>query len=271
MNDLAVRMVRSALRLIDGRQDAASRGAADILRFVLEVEGERETDGVAPECTPDDDARRAYERDRKARLRAAKRDMSRDVPDMSQLVPEVSPGHVPADVPGTTSLSNSPSSSLSEEIENKTETENREDARESRPVPALVPVDVPASVPGTMSRSNGTYDGAAGMLVTSWAEGIRSVTGADFPPPRGRAGGHLGEALRKLTDGAADVCVVAKTIGADYARANTGRTLSPFNFTDWVGSGKPDRASGVIARAPALVQPPGEGGKRLWKVGGPPK
>lgn len=100
---------------------------------------------------------------------------------------------------------------------------------------------------------NVTGDGAFGMLVTSWADGIRSVTGSSFPPPRGRAGGQLSETLKDVCAGASDACAAAREAGAEYAAKNAGRTLSPFHFGDWLGSGKPD------ANAPRVFAKPDVG------------
>jgi len=157
-------------------------------------------------------------------------------------------------------LSSSPSLSVSPEVSNGSESETEE--RDARDVTS--PGDVTTVTVTEPVRPNATGDGAFGMLVDSWADGIRSVTGSHFPSPRGRAGGHLSEILRTVCAGANDACVAARVAGAEYARANAGRTLSPFNFGDWLGSGKPTKAGGP--QHP--VQPTGAGGKRLWKVGG---
>lgn len=158
-----------------------------------------------------------------------------------------------------------PESEKSPEKQEKDPEKREESAREPNAL-ANAFTNGPSNAPTPTLPTNATGDAAFGMLVTAWADGIRSVTGASFPPPRGRAGGQLSELLRGVCAGAADACAAARAAGADYARANAGRTLSPFNFGDWLGSGKPDRASGVVVARP--VQPTGAGGKRLWTVGG---
>lgn len=115
-----------------------------------------------------------------------------------------------------------------------------------------------ASLPA--SGTNATADGAFGLLVTAWAEGIRSVTGVDYRPPRGKAAAELSEILKGPCAGAPDACEAARQLGAEYARANPGTVLSPFKFGDWLGSKKP-----VRSRGPTL-QPAPAGGS-FWKPG----
>ena len=119
---------------------------------------------------------------------------------------------------------------------------------------------------GVRRASNATADGAFGGTVDSWVGGIRSVTGADFPPPRGKAAGRLAEALARSVgpNPPGDPCEAAREAGRAYAAANPGRTLDVFDFERWLGSGKPDRSG---PRSAAPPQPPPAGG-RVWKAGG---
>jgi hypothetical protein len=132
---------------------------------------------------------------------------------------------------------------------------------------------IPVSASGSVSDSgsqegsgevrpppNATADGAFGMLVTAWAEGIRSVTGVEYRPPRGKAAAELSDVLRVRCAGCEDPCEGARTLGAEYARANAGAVLSPFKFGDWLGSNKPVRGRGpTLQRAPI--------GGSFWKPG----
>lgn len=121
--------------------------------------------------------------------------------------------------------------------------------RQASPEPAAGP-DEPGRAPPepapfeqrASARTNATQDGAFGMLVASWAEGIRSVTRADYRPPCGKPAGELAAQLRRACSGAPDECAVARALGAEYAEAQAGLVLSPFKFADWLGSGRPKRA-----------------------------
>lgn len=157
-------------------------------------------------------------------------------------------------------LSSSPLPALSlvsEEITDK-ETEKREETRAT--VTAVTSVTSRDNVTVNASR-----DGAFAMLVSSWADGIRSVTRSNYPPPRGRAGGQLSATLREACTSAADSCEAARLLGAEYARANPGKTLTPFHFGDWLGSGKPERGSGLMRRGHELQPAPTTGA--IWKEG----
>lgn len=196
------------------------------------------------------DERREYERERKRLQRGS---MSNGVGHNVQRVQR--PGDTTLDTAGDRPgpLSSSPPLSSASFL---SVSEEREGARDfdAFNVQHDVQRDVPQSLdmsPGTVSGTrNATADGSLGMLVASWASGIRSVTGEDFPAPNGRAGGLLAETLRKLTDGKPDACEAARVEAIRYARANAGRTLSPFNFRDWVGSGRPNGKPNGAHEAP---------------------
>ncbi len=80
-------------------------------------------------------------------------------------------------------------------------------------------------------------DGAFGMAVGAWSEGVQSVVGT-------RTAMRLrGSSLRALLDGleqrpeGADAVAWARAAGVAYAAAKRGTTLSGFGFGDWIGSG----------------------------------
>lgn len=106
------------------------------------------------------------------------------------------------------------------------------------------------------------------MLVASWAAGIRSVTGETFPiPGRGQYGGLAAKLREKC--GGADPCTEAHALGAAYATAKRGGQLSAAWFLEWIGSGRPDRGSGIVRAAPRgrAVQPEAPPGEETWSPG----
>lgn len=115
--------------------------------------------------------------------------------------------------------------------------------------------------PFVTPAGNATTDGGWGMAVDAWADGIRSVTGTSYLAPRGRPALRLVEALKVSSASGEDPCTSAFAMGAAYAKANVNRTLSPFHFADWVGSGRP---SGV--RRAHEPQPPPVTGKSPWEM-----
>lgn len=234
MNPASVRLLRAL---------AVRRGhVAEIVLAVLEIEGVR-TDPTVPDP---DAARREAARVRQANSRANR---AKGV--------TVTPGHT--DVTRDVTLSSRALlSSDSSEIQQKNETETPEESRAYATVTTLVTDHVTRSV-----TTNSASDAAFGMLVSSWAGGIRSVTGEDFPLPSGRPGGQLAAMLRKKCTGA-DPCEDARKLGAEYATARRGAQLSAAWFCEWLGSGKPIAGAGPVAARGVQPVPPGG---RAWKVG----
>ena len=259
-------MKRSTLRLLVA--GLSGPGRDDIIAILQEEFSGAIEPQLPLQPTEEVIRRRERERLKKANQRKGQAGTSGTVSPMSPDVPGDNRGQGQAMSPATVpSLSSSPSS-LSLGISEKKETdtkEERENAREasqglSPMSPSQSPGHVPVAVP-----SNGTGDGAFAMLVSSWADGVRSVTGAVYSPPRGRAGGALSDTLRRACNGAKDSCDRARELGAEYARANVGKTLTPFHFGDWLGSGKPERGSGVIKRSHEVQPAPATGS--IWKEG----
>lgn len=88
--------------------------------------------------------------------------------------------------------------------------------------------------------TNATVDGAWGGTVDSWADGIRLATGSDYMSvPRGKNAVMVSAALKSAIKPGEEPCEAARKIGAEYAKANSGRTLSPLHFGDWMASGRP--------------------------------
>lgn len=107
---------------------------------------------------------------------------------------------------------------------------------------------------------NATDDGANGMSVGMWCEGIRSVTGKTYPmPTHGLQTMLVGCFVAQNWGG--EIGESARAAGAAYAIAHAGRTLSPHGYVAWEGSGRPS-----VGPAKAPLQPVPPGG-RAWKVG----
>jgi hypothetical protein len=143
VNALSLRMVRSAFRLLDGCRDKGAQGAADLLLYVLELEGDRSEDG------PDEAAerfaevtakRREWERDRKRKQRLSQGVVPVVPPNVPGCPSDV-PGPVPGDCPTPLSLVSS---------ENSRESESESSLLVTRETGThrVVPRAVPANVPG---------------------------------------------------------------------------------------------------------------------------
>lgn len=95
--------------------------------------------------------------------------------------------------------------------------------------------------------TNASADGAFGMSVTAWAEGVRSVTGKPFLAPYGGS-----SELQKLVGAIVLHCpnvddrvAWARGQGAAFASTNKGK-LSAHSFVDWLNSPR----SPVVADTP---------------------
>lgn len=144
-------------------------------------------------------------------------------------------------------------------------------------VPAVTPV-TPVTEPVTQpvtrdsqarsrtSATNVTGDGAFGLAVAALADGIRSVTGVPFAPPK--AGAELQKLIGAMLAHCPDVASRvdwARTAGAGYALAYAGQRLNCHGFVDWLNSGRPEHLAGT--RKIVELQPVPVTG-RVWKVGG---
>lgn len=105
--------------------------------------------------------------------------------------------------------------------------------------------------------TNATDDGAFGMAVAAWCEGISLETGQPFARPAIGALRVLIGALSQHRPADAEPVEWAREVAREYARARRGGTLSPFDFANWMNSGKPvreERESGTRRRAlPAVA------------------
>ncbi len=99
-------------------------------------------------------------------------------------------------------------------------------------------------------------DGSFGMTVDGWCDGVRSVTRSPCTRPMGRAGGALVDALKAHRTPGVDAVEDARQLGAAYAKAKEGGTLSPFGFADWLNSGRPAKGQGLKAVGPDLSRSP---------------
>jgi hypothetical protein len=103
--------------------------------------------------------------------------------------------------------------------------------------------------------TNATQDGAMGLTVAAWSEGIRSVTGAKAGPlPRGGALRALLDALDRQRPDREDEVSWARRAAVAYARANAGKALSEHFFASWLSSGGQVPAERTSAPVRAAVQ-----------------
>lgn len=119
-----------------------------------------------------------------------------------------------------------------------------EESRKHPPTP-LVTVTVPSR-----PIRNASDDGAMGMTVTAWSDGLSLVTGAPSSPLAAKAVQILVGALAAHRPVDAEPVAWSRQIAADYATANKNRTLSPFGFSDWLASGKPQKPAPANGAAP---------------------
>lgn len=102
------------------------------------------------------------------------------------------------------------------------------------------PLKAPQGAVRSETRAtNATADGAFGLAVAAFADGVRSVTGVPFAPPR------AGAELQKLVGAIVAHCPnVAERVdwsgeaGAAYARAYRGQRIHTHGFVDWLNSGR---------------------------------
>jgi hypothetical protein len=121
--------------------------------------------------------------------------------------------------------------------------------------PVLGPesVETETKVPAGVRVTNASSDGAFGDAVSKWCEGISQATGQPFTRMANGAVKVLVEALNAHRPDGAERVAWAGAIATEYATANKGHVLSPFNFAEWMGSGKPARQAprGVQQNGPA--------------------
>ena len=84
-------------------------------------------------------------------------------------------------------------------------------------------------------------------IVSAWCAGISSATGEPCAAPLGRAAGHLADVVRAHRK-CGDPVVWTRDAARAYATANRGLMLTPFNFRDWLTSGR-------IVRTPPALPP----------------
>ena len=118
---------------------------------------------------------------------------------------------------------------------------------DAQPSPKDAPEPIltqPPTIPeATAARPrNATADGAFGMAVSAWADGIAEVTGVKCSLPRNGSA-----ELVKLLDAFAahqtsgESVSWARETAAAFARAQAGTRLNAFAFADWLNSGRPVR------------------------------
>lgn len=95
---------------------------------------------------------------------------------------------------------------------------------------------------------NPTDDGAFGMAISAWAEGISLETGVPCQPPIGGPLRQLVAASNAHRPVTADPVTWARETAQEYARAHRGRELSVFAFVRWLESGRPEQGSQVRVR-----------------------
>lgn len=116
-----------------------------------------------------------------------------------------------------------------------------------------------------MPVRNATADGAGGLAVTSWCDGIRSVNPrAVVLRPRGMELEKLVEALIAIAPDPGQRTQKAFDDGAAFARARKGEKLSVHAYVDWLAGERSERGSGIMRKAPLLQPSTGS-----WKMRGP--
>jgi hypothetical protein len=102
------------------------------------------------------------------------------------------------------------------------------------------------------SVANSSDDGAFGMTVEAWCEGISSVTGRPTTRPTHGQQRQLVQAqtthrMREAPN--ADPVAWSRDSAAEYARSYAGRILSTFEYVRWIDSNRP---SGTVLKARAV-------------------
>ena len=116
---------------------------------------------------------------------------------------------------------------------------------------------------GTFERSNAfasvrrirnaSDDGAWGMTVEAWCEGISDATGVPCTRPTHGQVRQLLDCQAKHRPVTAEPVAWSRSSAGEYARATSGRELSTFGYVRWLDSGKTapvERVSGTVVKAP---------------------
>jgi hypothetical protein len=200
----------------------------------------------------------------------ADRNVTRNVTAVTSVAPPGSP--LSENLPGISSISKIPGDLGSETRASESVTERdgrhvterdasrvteRDGQRDARPPPV---VQLPLQ---SSSLRNITADGAGGLAVTAWCDGIRSVNlGAVVLTPRGTELAKLCEALVAVEPDPGKRTQKAFADGAAFARARKGEKISAHGYVDWLQGDRSERGSGIRK---VLLQP----ASPHWKVGLP--
>lgn len=121
------------------------------------------------------------------------------------------------------------------------------------------PMDVHADIVRTArGHVETTRDGAFGMSVDAWCDGVRLATGQPCTRPLPRVVAMLADALSKHCPEGIEIVDWSRDRARHWASGRKGRELSPFPFVAWLNSGSP----------PAYE--PGSGVRRVGEAIGPP-
>jgi len=127
----------------------------------------------------------------------------------------------------------------------------------------------PKGEPGARSETrlrtgvvNASADGAFGLAVSAWADGIRSVTGRHFVVPKGTELSKLIDAFDGHAPATGDRVEWARESGGAFARARAGDLLNVHRYLDWLNSDRADRGPKPAAH---IQRTPDNGS--LWKAG----
>ena len=93
---------------------------------------------------------------------------------------------------------------------------------------------------------NASDDGAFGMTVGAWCEGIASVTGTPCTTPLHGPMRQLIECQSKHRPAGEDPVEWSRKSAAEFARAFAGRALTTFGYVAWIDS---DKQSGTVLKA----------------------
>lgn len=245
--------------------------AATIAAAVVKLElGDRVVVNLVDRGAPKTSTERSREARAKARA-AARSDgvplptATADATGMQRIATADATLHATENVASVSPLVLSPLSPISAETEIKEEKTQRENTRDATPMQRAATATGTAT--GTRDATpNATRDGACGMAVSAWCEGIKSVTGVVFIPPTGSPLRQLLESFKAHRPEGAEVVAWARDTAAEYARARKGQQLSAAWFAEWLGSGKPERGSGVLKRVREVQPGATDGGKSAWEI-----
>ena len=93
-------------------------------------------------------------------------------------------------------------------------------------------------------------DGAFGMTVDSWCQGVSDVTGRPCTRPTHGQQRQLIEAQANHRPVTEEPVAWSRSSAAEYARAHKGQELSTFGYVRWLDSRPIERPSGLVAKAP---------------------